>query len=48
MEHRLVEVPGGRIHLVEHGSGPLVLLVHGFPESYALRLRRFTSERGQE
>ncbi|MFD0472108.1 alpha/beta hydrolase [Nonomuraea thailandensis] len=31
--HRLVEVPGGRIHVVEQGSGPLVLLVHGFPES---------------
>ncbi|MET8010176.1 alpha/beta hydrolase [Streptomyces sp. NPDC005271] len=32
--HRLVEVPGGRIHLVEQGTGPLVLLVHGFPESW--------------
>ncbi|WP_330177408.1 alpha/beta hydrolase [Streptomyces sp. NBC_01498] len=32
--HRLVDVPGGRIHLVEQGSGPLVLLVHGFPESW--------------
>ena len=32
--HRLVEVPGGRIHLVEQGSGPLVLMVHGFPESW--------------
>jgi pimeloyl-ACP methyl ester carboxylesterase len=32
--HRLVEVPGGRIHVVEQGSGPLVLLVHGFPESW--------------
>jgi pimeloyl-ACP methyl ester carboxylesterase len=32
--HRLVPVPGGRIHLVEEGSGPLVLLVHGFPESW--------------
>ncbi|MBT2392032.1 alpha/beta hydrolase [Streptomyces sp. ISL-1] len=33
-KHRSVEVPGGRIHLVEQGSGPLVLLVHGFPESW--------------
>jgi pimeloyl-ACP methyl ester carboxylesterase len=33
-QHRLVDVPGGRIHLVEQGSGPLVLLVHGFPESW--------------
>lgn len=33
-EHRLVDVPGGRIHLVEQGDGPLVLMVHGFPESW--------------
>ncbi|WP_067828284.1 alpha/beta fold hydrolase [Actinomadura kijaniata] len=32
--HRLVSSPGGRIHLVEQGTGPLVLLVHGFPESW--------------
>ncbi|AXK33279.1 alpha/beta hydrolase [Streptomyces armeniacus] len=32
--HRLVNVPGGRVHLVEQGTGPLVLLVHGFPESW--------------
>ncbi|MCL7377793.1 alpha/beta fold hydrolase [Streptomyces sp. 35G-GA-8] len=32
--HRLVDVPGGRIHVVEQGTGPLVLLVHGFPESW--------------
>ncbi|MFC9648858.1 alpha/beta fold hydrolase [Streptomyces sp. NPDC059892] len=32
--HRLVDVPGGRIHLVEQGTGPLVLLIHGFPESW--------------
>ncbi|GHA67755.1 epoxide hydrolase [Streptomyces tauricus] len=30
--HRTVDVPDGRIHLVEQGTGPLVLLVHGFPE----------------
>ncbi|MBB5076474.1 alpha/beta fold hydrolase [Nonomuraea endophytica] len=30
--HRLVTSPAGRTHLVEHGAGPLVLLVHGFPE----------------
>ncbi|MFI1441875.1 alpha/beta fold hydrolase [Streptomyces fructofermentans] len=28
----MVDVPGGRVHLVEQGTGPLVLLVHGFPE----------------
>ncbi|KUJ36971.1 epoxide hydrolase [Streptomyces sp. NRRL F-5122] len=32
--HRLIQSPGGRIHLVEQGTGPLVLLVHGFPESW--------------
>lgn len=32
--HRTVAVPGGRIHCVEQGTGPLVLLVHGFPESW--------------
>ncbi|MFJ5228116.1 alpha/beta fold hydrolase [Streptomyces sp. NPDC088400] len=34
VKHRLVEVPGGRIHVAEQGTGPLVLLVHGFPESW--------------
>jgi pimeloyl-ACP methyl ester carboxylesterase len=34
LTHRLVAAPAGRIHLVEQGSGPLVLLVHGFPESW--------------
>src|SRR4051812_38342488 len=32
--HRLVPGPAGRIHLVEQGTGPLVLLLHGFPESW--------------
>lgn len=36
--HRTVDVPGGRIHLLEQGTGPLVLLIHGFPEtSYSWR-----------
>jgi pimeloyl-ACP methyl ester carboxylesterase len=30
----LVDVPGGRIHLVEQGAGPLILMIHGFPESW--------------
>ncbi|MEU0397163.1 alpha/beta hydrolase [Streptomyces sp. NPDC006208] len=34
LTHRLVSSPAGRIHLVEQGTGPLVLLVHGFPESW--------------
>jgi pimeloyl-ACP methyl ester carboxylesterase len=32
--HRTVPAPAGRLHLVEQGTGPLVLLVHGFPESW--------------
>lgn len=31
---RLIPVPGGQIHAVELGDGPLVLLVHGFPEGW--------------
>ncbi|MFJ4677636.1 MULTISPECIES: alpha/beta fold hydrolase [unclassified Kitasatospora] len=32
--HRTVAGPAGPLHLVEQGDGPLVLLVHGFPESW--------------
>jgi pimeloyl-ACP methyl ester carboxylesterase len=32
--HRLVTANHIRIHVVEQGEGPLVLLVHGFPESW--------------
>jgi pimeloyl-ACP methyl ester carboxylesterase len=32
--HRSVETPGGQIHFVEQGEGPLVLLLHGFPEGW--------------
>ncbi|GAB2714638.1 alpha/beta fold hydrolase [Kitasatospora kifunensis] len=34
LTHRLIPSPAGRIHLVEQGTGPLVLLVHGFPETW--------------
>ena len=34
LRHRIEHVNGVRIHCVEAGSGPLVLLVHGFPESW--------------
>jgi len=34
LTHRIVYARGTRIHLVEQGEGPLVLLVHGFPESW--------------
>jgi pimeloyl-ACP methyl ester carboxylesterase len=32
--HRTVEANGIRVHIAEQGSGPLVLLCHGFPESW--------------
>jgi epoxide hydrolase A/B len=32
--HRIVSANGIRVHVVEAGQGPLVLLVHGFPESW--------------
>jgi pimeloyl-ACP methyl ester carboxylesterase len=34
MNHRTVNARGTRIHLVEEGTGPVVLLIHGFPESW--------------
>src|ERR1700760_4376243 len=34
LRHLVVPVNGIRIHAVEEGEGPLVLLVHGFPESW--------------
>lgn len=33
-KHRTVDANGIRIHLVEAGEGPLVVMVHGFPESW--------------
>lgn len=32
LKHRLLDVNGVRLHAVEEGEGPLVILVHGFPE----------------
>ena len=34
LEHRFVQTNGIRMHYVEAGSGPLVVLCHGFPESW--------------
>lgn len=34
IEHRIVECNGIRLHLAEQGKGPLVLMCHGFPESW--------------
>ncbi|MGQ0697719.1 MAG: alpha/beta fold hydrolase [Panacagrimonas sp.] len=33
-KHQLLDINGVRIHAVEEGSGPLVLMIHGFPESW--------------
>jgi pimeloyl-ACP methyl ester carboxylesterase len=33
-QHRFVETNGIRMHLAEAGEGPLVVLLHGFPESW--------------
>ena len=32
--HRVVETNGIRMHIAEQGTGPLVLLLHGWPESW--------------
>ena len=34
ISHRFIETNGIRLHLAEAGAGPLVLLCHGFPESW--------------
>src|SRR5215470_13848013 len=32
VNHRFVQVNGIKMHIAEQGQGPLVVLVHGFPE----------------
>lgn len=34
-EHRMIETNGIKLHVVVGGGGPLVLLLHGFPECWA-------------
>ncbi|MFF4060548.1 alpha/beta fold hydrolase [Streptomyces sp. NPDC001668] len=34
VEHRMLDVNGIRLHIAEEGEGPLVVLLHGFPESW--------------
>ena len=34
VKHRYISSSGHRIHLAEAGEGPLVVLIHGFPESW--------------
>jgi pimeloyl-ACP methyl ester carboxylesterase len=33
-QHHIVETNGSRMHVAEQGSGPTVLLCHGFPECW--------------
>ena len=35
-EHRDVETPRGRIHLAVGGSGPPILLLHGYPQTHLM------------
>jgi pimeloyl-ACP methyl ester carboxylesterase len=32
LQHRFIQVNGIRMHIAEQGQGPLIVLVHGFPE----------------
>ena len=34
IRHRFAEINGVRLHVAEQGSGPLVVLLHGWPESW--------------
>jgi epoxide hydrolase 4 len=34
LKHEYAEVNGVRLHYVEEGEGPLVVLLHGFPEAW--------------
>lgn len=34
LTHRIIETNGIRMHIAEQGAGPLVVLCHGFPESW--------------
>ena len=48
VKHQIVPVNGIRLHVVEEGEGPLVLLVHGFPESwYSWRHQLPVARRGR-
>jgi pimeloyl-ACP methyl ester carboxylesterase len=41
--HRFVSANGSQFHIVEAGAGPLVLLVHGFPEFWAAWRHQITA-----
>jgi pimeloyl-ACP methyl ester carboxylesterase len=43
VQHRFIQTNGIRMHLVEAGGGPLVALLHGFPESWYSWRHQLTS-----
>ncbi len=43
VRHRVVTTPAGPLHLVEQGRGPLVVLIHGFPETWRSWRRQLPS-----
>ncbi|GAA5210779.1 hypothetical protein GCM10023323_39780 [Streptomyces thinghirensis] len=43
VNHRTVEVNGIRLHIAEQGEGPLVVLLHGFPETWYSWRHQFTA-----
>jgi pimeloyl-ACP methyl ester carboxylesterase len=44
--HRFVSANGSRFHIVEAGTGPLVLLLHGFPEFWGAWQQQITALAG--
>jgi pimeloyl-ACP methyl ester carboxylesterase len=44
--HRFVSANGSRFHIVEAGTGPLVLLLHGFPEFWGAWQHQITALAG--
>ncbi|WP_369139173.1 alpha/beta fold hydrolase [Modestobacter versicolor] len=41
--HRTLPTPTGELHVVEQGTGPLVVLLHGFPETWRAWRRQLGS-----
>ena len=44
--HRFVSANGSRFHIAESGEGPLVLMLHGFPQFWWTWRRQLTSLSG--
>lgn len=39
--HRMIQVNGIALHIAQAGSGPLLVLLHGFPENWRAWVRQF-------